>query len=91
MVPLPNPDPKWLAILMDGPADAVKLRVFSKAMTLVRVGEIQAQLSLGWNHVPLAPDLLAGLPSGLYFLSTSPSRAGVTGFAGPTAKLVLLR
>ena len=91
VVPLPNPDPKWLAILMDGPADAVKLRVFSKAMTLVRVGEIQAQLSLGWNHVPLAPDLLAGLPSGLYFLSTSPSRAGVTGFAGPTAKLVLLR
>ena len=65
-VALPDPDPVWLKVKLSGPADRVRLRIFSQAYVLVGTYE-SGPLPGGWDQLPLAAAAV-GLPNGLYFV-----------------------
>ncbi len=91
MVPVPNPNPPYLSVHSEGDADAVQMRVFSKALTLVWKGEQAQNIRTGWNQVPLDRGLIDSLPNGLYFVELKPLRGAQVGLGGPIVKLALLR
>ena len=64
---------------MDGSADALRLELYSDAMTLIQRRELSVSLQRGWCSVALPPDFLQGLPNGLYFLRAQPQRGGQKG------------
>jgi hypothetical protein len=87
---MPNPGPRGLALLMDGPADALHVEVYTPAMNRARSFDMTPILRKGWNQVALAPGWSTGLPGGLYFVKAQPSRRGVPGFPAAPAPMWLL-
>jgi hypothetical protein len=91
VVAVPNPNPRVLAVHLQGAADGLDLKIFSTAYTLLARHELRSPLTQGWNQVPLGHPVLDGLPNGLYYVQAQPSRQGVPGIGGPICKLVLMR
>jgi hypothetical protein len=74
-VPFPQPDPRQLAVLMQGPADAVTLRVYTQAWALVFEQRYPSAAS-GWSRLDL-PDAWQAQANGVYFFSVSAQRGSV--------------
>ena len=83
---VPNPDPRSLAVLVEGGPDTVELKLYSAAM--VCVARESLELKQGWNAVPGALGL-SRLSSGFYYVEAkalSGSKAGTK-----LCKVVVLR
>jgi len=87
-VPEPNPDPRWLALLMGGPADRAEVRIYTQAFIVAGVVPV-GPLAAGWNRLDLG-SWGAGLPSGTYFLEVRAWR-GAAVSRSTVVKTVLLR
>ncbi len=66
-VPVPNPNPGVFAVDLEGPADQVTLRLYSKAMDCVLVLPIPGAYQAGWNRVPLPAGWSDCLANDLYY------------------------
>ncbi len=66
-MPVPNPNPGVFAVDLEGPADQVTLRLYSKAMDCVLVLPIPGAYQAGWNRVPLPAGWSGGLANDLYY------------------------
>ena len=87
--PVPNPNPAFLDVLMEGPADAWELRIYTEA--LVRVATISGgSLEKGWNRVNVPEDTLRGLANGTYYYLVWPLKHGAPG-RPVLGRLTLLR
>jgi spore germination protein YaaH len=69
--PFPNPEPQSIRVLLDGPADVVRLKIYTVNMQVL--GKVEAfpgsNYNGGWCAVPLDADLRGKLPNGtLYFV-----------------------
>jgi hypothetical protein len=80
LLPVPNPNPGALGIELEGPADSVRVRVYTQALIRVRDRVVvpMAPLLVGWNLVPLPAEVLDGLAHGLYFLKVEALRGGAS-------------
>jgi hypothetical protein len=72
--PIPNPNPRVLAVQMEGPADSISATVFTKA-EVVSLEFEQGQVQAGWNQVAL-PAAWQSLPNGLYYVRLQAIRGG---------------
>jgi hypothetical protein len=54
-----------VSVLLQGPADRIRLKVYSTAWVLVGVSDL-APSAKGWNYVTL-PQALSTAPRGLYY------------------------
>jgi hypothetical protein len=88
--PVPNPNPKALAIDLAGPADSIEIRLYSRAMVLMRQEKLSGSWQAGWNDVPLPSSWLNGLANGHYYFYVRASDAGREG-KPKIGSLVLLR
>ena len=77
VVGAPNPNPHSLKVHLTGPADKVRLRLYSEAYVLVGTYESGPMLA-GWNSLPFAV-VAVGLHNGLYFALVDASRGGEKG------------
>jgi hypothetical protein len=76
-------------MLMEGPADAWELRIYTEA--LVRVATISGgSLEKGWNRVNVPEDTLRGLANGTYYYLVWPLKHGAPG-RPVLGRLTLLR
>jgi len=73
---VPNPNPEYLALNMQGSGDGVGVAVYTKALVLVYRVEIQEPLVTGWNRISLGT-ALQNLPMGLYYVQVHALRHGV--------------
>jgi hypothetical protein len=85
-VPFPQPNPRQLALLLQGQADSVTLRVYTQAWVLV-LEERYASASAGWSRLDL-PAAWQAQPSGVYFFTVSAQRGSA---AARPQKGVLMR
>jgi hypothetical protein len=77
-----------VAMLLKGPADQVRWKLYSTALVCVRQGTLGAQ-ARGWDYAPM--DLEAsGLAKGLYYLVLTAEGAGKTNVCKAKLKLMLL-
>jgi hypothetical protein len=84
----PNPDPRAVAILLSGPADAAELRLWTPALVLI--GSVRSgPLAAGWQQVPLPAGLLAAAPRGLCYATVRLERGAQR--SAPVAPLRLFR
>jgi hypothetical protein len=72
-VPVPNPNPKSLALLLDGSADGVEVRVWTEAFVLVAEGW-SGPVDAGWNRVPFPAGFPGSVPPGLYYVTVQATR-----------------
>lgn len=76
--PWPSPytgnGPGWVSVDLEGPADNLALKVYTKAMVLVGTSDAGPQPA-GWVSVPL-PTTIAGAADGLYYFTVSAERGG---------------
>ena len=92
-VPVPSPwsgrGPCDLDLLLDGPADAWTVRLYSAA--LVRVATVHGGPGgPGWVRLPLA-GAVASLPAGLYFYVVTAQRGGTQSAGHSVGRLIILR
>jgi hypothetical protein len=89
--PAPNPSngTGCVAVELNGPADSVVLRVYSKAMVCIGFSSIGAQAP-GWTKVPL-PLEMALQPDGLYYYQVKSIRQGAENLEPGTGKFMVLR
>lgn len=76
--PWPSPytgGPGWVSVNLEGPADDLVLKVYSKAMVLVGASDAGPQPA-GWVSVALPTDMNAGVANGLYYYTVSAERGG---------------
>lgn len=87
--PWPNPDPKALRFQLSGPADSMRMRVYTTAWILVK--EIEAgPWNAGWNRMDFGTPGLSAQAAGLYYVELVAKRDRVVSQAA-TTRLVLLR
>lgn len=76
-LPLPNPDPRTLAVLLEGPAASLTLRLYSVAYA--RMASIDSgPWPRGWIQVPLPPAFLADRRAGVYYWMLQARRGAAT-------------
>lgn len=85
---VPNPNPDSFAVDLDGRADGMDFKVFTKGLVLAE-GFQAGPLPQGWSKVPLPPTLQR-LPNGLYYLLVQAHR-GPTASPAVFAKLMILQ
>jgi hypothetical protein len=73
---VPNPNPEYLALDMQGSGDGVVVSVYTKALVLVKRVEVGEPLVGGWNRISLGA-LLQNLPPGLYYVQVRALRGGI--------------
>jgi hypothetical protein len=61
----PNPNPRFVSVLLEGAADKITLKVYTAAWVLVGRSQSGA-VAPGWSRLSL-PAPLAGAPRGLYY------------------------
>lgn len=90
-VPVPNPNASALALYLAGSADAILVKVYSKAFVLVRVFEITGVFAPGWVRAALPGQWEQNLTNGVYFVVVRPERQSRQGFGPRPLKLAVLR
>jgi beta-glucanase (GH16 family) len=85
--PVPNPNPNSLAVELNGPADAVNVRVFTKALVLA-LEFSRPGLAAGWQRISV-PGGWQNLPSGLYYVQVQAIRGQAVSRAVVTRAMVL--
>lgn len=91
LVPLPNPNPAVLKVRVQGRADALRLKLWSPAYTLVDTMDFNGPLGPGWVTLPLRGQDWVGLGNGLYFLTLEARRGIQAAPKVPPARVILLR
>ncbi len=76
-VPGPDPNPRRLYVDLAGPADFLKVRLYTTAMVCVRDREIDGPFAAGWQAAALPGGFLDGLANGVYYLTASSTRGGL--------------
>jgi len=79
VVPLPNPGPTELRLLLSAPADRLELRVYSPGYTLIGAWALQGSWPQGWCQALLPASLLAKLPEGASYLRMRADRGSASG------------
>jgi hypothetical protein len=76
-LPVPNPNPGSLRILLAGDADSVVAKIYTPAMVLVLVTEATlGTSSAGWVSLPLPQNFRAHTANGLYYYRIVAVRGG---------------
>jgi hypothetical protein len=75
VLPFPNPNPLSLALELEGPADQVSLKLYSRAEVAVYALE-GGPAPAGWSRLSLPGGWDRELPNGVYFGVLQASRAG---------------
>ena len=88
-LPLPDPNPVAVGVLLAGDADGATLRVWSVAYKLV-AQESVGPMSAGWSRLALPPGFLQGAANGAYYLTITVRRGAAQAGSGPV-KLLLIR
>jgi hypothetical protein len=78
-VPLPNPGPAELRLLLSAPATRLELRAYTPAYTLAGAWQLQGAWAQGWGSALLPAGMLARLPKGLCYLQARASRGASCG------------
>jgi hypothetical protein len=78
-----------LAVKLKGSADALELRLYSKAMTCVFSARAEGAFQAGWNHAGF--EVAGGLPNGLYYSQATAKRVSGQSASGGTGKVYWLR
>jgi hypothetical protein len=89
---VPNPQAGSILTLdvdLQGFADSLEIRVFSKAMTCVRDLQVEGNFGPGWNLA--RADLGSPLPLGLYYTLVKARRGAWTSQAQGPVKLMVIR
>lgn len=86
---LPNPNPRQARLRLAGPADEVRVLVYTRAFTLVGSASTVGPHAAGWVSAKL-PDL-SGVPAGTYFYLAQSLRGGQADLRRAGGKLVLIR
>jgi hypothetical protein len=89
VAPLPQPNPRQVAVLLAGPADGISLKAYSVNWVLVRPALWMKGVGPGWNQVNIQT-LVTGLPNGVYFLMVQAQR-GSSHSPVCRARLVILK
>jgi len=90
-VPWPNPNPLGLAVKLEGGADSVALRIYSKALVRLADARVMGPFSAGWARLPLPPGWSRGLANGVYYVTARPQRGDSQGNGPGPAVMMLLR
>jgi hypothetical protein len=77
-VPFPNPNPLSLALELEGPADQVSFKLYSRAEVVVYSLE-GGPAPAGWSRLPLPAGWDHELANGAYYGVLQASRAGAKG------------
>lgn len=89
-MPLRPGQPARLAVKLQGPADAIELKVYTKA--LICVGRLTlGPGSGGWNQLILPSDWTATLSPGLYYYEVTALRGDARVQAAKPGKIMVLR
>ena len=89
VVGAPNPNPRVVAIQLQGDVDDVVIRCYSKGMACLWQSR-SGPREMGWTSVELDSNLLAGMGSGLYYITATPLRDETRG-ATMAGKILILR
>ena len=89
-LPVPNPDPLWIALNLDGSADDVELKLYSPGLTLLKQLS-SGPLPSGWSKVPLPAEFLSAVPHGLCYLSVRAKRGAQRSLPASPARLYRLQ
>jgi hypothetical protein len=83
--PYPNPDPSRIAVLLNGGASSVTVKIYGKSLVLF--DEFQSgPLPSGWSSIALPPAFLNRAAAGTYYFKIS-----LTGAKGVVGRMVILR
>jgi hypothetical protein len=74
---------------LNGPADSVVLRVYSRAMVCIGSSSLGSQ-GPGWTKVPL-PNEMASQPNGTYYYKVKSIRQGTENLEPGAGKIMVLR
>jgi hypothetical protein len=85
-LPVPNPNPKQIAVELTGPADSAQIKFWTVSLRLVG-GTRARQLRQGWNSVPIPAGLLSA--NGTYFYTLTVSQLGSSASLSKPGKLVM--
>jgi hypothetical protein len=88
LLPVPNPNPAFVALRLSLPAHKVRLRLYSRAMTAVWEAEL-GPLAQGWHQARLPAGMAHA--QGTYFLQAAVMNSDGKPASRATAKLMLLR
>jgi hypothetical protein len=87
-LPAPNPDPRQVWILLNGPADQVVMRIWSSAYVLVAEAQ-PGPCPRGWSALALPTGFRARASNGVYFITLEAERQGQVARAKPLKCLIL--
>ena len=85
-LPLPNPNPRQLAVELSGPADALQVKFWTVSLKLVG-GMSARQLKAGWNSIAIPSGLLTA--KGAYFYTITATRNGASASLSKPGKLMV--
>jgi hypothetical protein len=88
--PVPQPNPRGLAIQLSGPADTLHFRVWTKALTLVG-GFGSGAAQAGWQTVAIPSGFFSGLPNGVYFVTADADQGSEHAKMAQPTRLILAR
>ena len=88
--PVPNPNPVAVKVLLNYPADAVELKIYTEAMVMMGSSKVGSQPA-GWAVVPLPWTGQRSVPPGTYFYTVSAQRYGSETRAQKVGRLVITR
>jgi chitinase len=74
-LPLPDPNPGAIEVMLSGPVDGLTVRIYGVAFAMESVVQTSAQVA-GWAMVPLDSAFLSQVPNGLYYYQVSATRSG---------------
>lgn len=87
---VPNPNPAFVAVQLDGPADEVVLRIYSAAETCLAVVS-SGPSSSGWMQVALPKAWSNGVANGVYYLRVEARRGTIRTMPVKPARAYLVR
>ena len=88
--PVPQPDPRCMAIQLSAPADGLRLRLWTKSMALVATLSHGAAPA-GWQTVAFPGGFFQGLPNGTYFVTAEADQGASKAFSARPCRLILVR
>ena len=77
-------------VQMDGPADRIRVRIYSKAMVLAAEVNFENPIQ-GWNEVPLPMEDMRNWSNGLYYYNVTSYRGSEGCLKGRKGQIFILR
>ena len=89
-LPYPNPNPTGLHFQLQGSADHVELRIYTKAMVCLEILR-KDQCSAGWQHFDFSGSRLLGSANGLYYYKLVPFKGTTADLSAGPGLLMLMK